>query len=210
MAVPPARAAVLDLLGLRSVRIERREPRAVAFGSGLALGDPVTLEQARRRFPVGVPRRSAAPDAVYLDEHPASGTRVDMVYRARPGLPRANSTGAGLLVTELRATVTPVIQKTIGSASKFERLTVGGDPAYFISGAEHGFAYVPTANAAAQSSRTSGWPGTRCSSSAATGCCCGSRAGSTATRRSGSPSRCASARRAAGGRRSRTRSRASA
>ncbi len=51
----------------------------------------------------------------------------------------------------------------------------------------------PTSRLAApsRSSRTSGWPGTRCSSSAATGCCCGSRASSTATRRSGSPSQSA-------------------
>ena len=58
-----------------------------------------------------------------------------MVYRGGP------------LVTELRATVTPVIQKTIGSASKFERFRVDGDPAYFISGGEHGFAYIPAGSA---------------------------------------------------------------
>ena len=54
MAVPPTRAAVLDLLGLRSVRIEHREPQPSRFGSALALGDPVSLETARRRtsFPL--------------------------------------------------------------------------------------------------------------------------------------------------------------
>ena len=51
MAVPPTRAAVLDLLGLRSVRIEHREPRVSHFGESLSLGDPVTLDQARRYFP---------------------------------------------------------------------------------------------------------------------------------------------------------------
>ena len=36
MAVPPARSAVLEFLGLRSVKIERREPRSPSrFGSGL-------------------------------------------------------------------------------------------------------------------------------------------------------------------------------
>ncbi len=144
MAVPPARSAVLEFLGLKSVKIERREPRPSRFGSGLALGEPVTLERARRSFPVVVPEAVGEPDAVYLAEHPAFGTRVDLLYRARPGLPRASSIGAGLLVTELRATAEPVIEKTIGSTSKLERLTVGGDPAYFISGAEHGFAYVPS------------------------------------------------------------------
>jgi hypothetical protein len=146
MAVPPTRAAVLDLLGLRSVRIEHREPQPSRFGSALALGDPVSLETARRRahFPLCVPAAVGRPDAVYLDDSPVTGTRVDMLYRARPGLPRASTVGAGLLVTEFRATASPVIEKTVGSATRFERLEVGGDPAYFFSGREHGFAYVPS------------------------------------------------------------------
>jgi hypothetical protein len=144
MAVPPARSAVLEFLGLKSVKIERREP-APPFASGLGLGDRVTLAQARRRagFPVLVPAEVGAPDAVYLYEHPATGTRVDLVYRPRPGLPRASTTGAGLLVTELRATLGPAIEKTVGASAHVERLTVGDDPALFISGADHGFAYVP-------------------------------------------------------------------
>jgi hypothetical protein len=145
MAVPSTRAAVLDFLGLSSVRIEHREPRVSRFGSNLALGDPVTLERAQRRagFPVLVPAAVGRPDAVYLYENPSFGKRVDLVYRARRGLPRASTTGAGLLVTEMQATVTPAIQKTIGSGTHFERLFVGGDRAYFFSGREHGFAYVP-------------------------------------------------------------------
>ena len=145
MAVPPARSAVLEFLGLKSVRIERREPTPSAFGSGLGLGDRVTLAQARRRagVPVLVPAEVGAPDAVYLHEDPATATRVDFVYRPRPGLPRASTTGAGLLVTELRATLGPAIEKTVGASAHVERLTVGGDPALFISGADHGFAYVP-------------------------------------------------------------------
>jgi len=148
MAVPPARSAVLDLLGFGSVRITREEPRPSSFASGLALGDPVTLEQARRRagFPVLVPEAVGEPDAVYFYEHPASGPRVDLVYRARPGLPRASTTGAGLLVTEFRAIAEPVIEKAVGTGAKVERLTVAGDPAFFISGAEHGFAYINTEN----------------------------------------------------------------
>jgi hypothetical protein len=69
---------------------------------------------------------------VYVSENP---TRVDLVYR--------RGKRVGVLVTELRATATPVIEKAIGAASKFERFRVDGDPAYFISGAQHGFAYVP-------------------------------------------------------------------
>lgn len=144
MAVPPARSAVLDLLGFGSVRIVREEPRPSRFGSGLALGEPVTLEQARRRagFPVLVPEAMGEPDAVYFVDHPMTGKRVDLVYRARPGLPSSSNTGAGLLVTEFPAIASPVIEKAIGMGTKVERLTVDGDPAFFLSGREHGFAYV--------------------------------------------------------------------
>lgn len=132
MAVPPTRAAVLDWLGLRSVKIEHREPRPSTFGSSLQLGTPVTLADAERRFPVRVPAALGRPDAVYLSENP---TRVDLVYR--------DGTRVGVLVTELRATATPVIEKAIGTASRFERFRLDGDPAYFISGGRHGFAYIP-------------------------------------------------------------------
>jgi len=145
MAIPPARAEVLDWLGFSSVRIERREPVVSKFGSGLGVGDPVTLERARRRagFPVLVPAALGRPDAVYLASDPTTGTRVDLVYRPRAGLPSASTTGVGLLITELRGAVGPAIQKTIGASSTLERLAVGGDPALFITGADHGFAYLP-------------------------------------------------------------------
>jgi hypothetical protein len=143
MAVPPARSAVLDLLGFGSVRIERAEPPPSDFASDLTLGEPVPLAAARRRagFPVLVPAAAGRPDAVYFDAYPP---RVDLVYRPRPGLPGSN--GVGLLVTEFRATVTPLIEKTIGSATSIERLTVNGDPAFFITGANHGFAYIAEDN----------------------------------------------------------------
>jgi hypothetical protein len=141
MAIPPARAAVLDLLGFSSVRITREEPRPSRFAQALALGDPVTLAQARRALPVVVPEEVGDPDSVYLYDHPMMGPRVDMLYRARPGLPSSSNTGAGLLITEFRAVAEPLIEKSAGTGAKVERLTVDGDPAFFISGAPHGFAY---------------------------------------------------------------------
>jgi hypothetical protein len=139
MAIPPARAAVLDLLGFSSVRIEHREPRVSRFGQAVAVGDPVTLEQAKRRagFPVGVPSSLGDPDAVYLYVDPVTGTRVDMVWRA-------GTTGrVGVLVTEFRARATPVIQKAVGAGARVEQFAIDGDPAIFISGRPHGFAYTP-------------------------------------------------------------------
>jgi hypothetical protein len=141
MAIPPARAAVLDLLGFSSVRITREEPQPSRFGQALALGDPVTLARAERALPVVVPEAVGRPDAVYLYDHPAMGPRVDMIYRARPGLPTSSNTGAGMLITQFRAVAGPLIEKSIGTGAEVERLTVDGDPAFFISGAPHGFAY---------------------------------------------------------------------
>jgi hypothetical protein len=143
MAIPPARAAVLDWLGFGSVRITREEPRPSRFGQALALGDPVTLAQARKEagYPVLVPAAIGDPDAVYVYNHAAMGPRVDFVYRARPGLPSSSNTGAGMLITQFRAVASPLIEKSVGTGAKVERLTVGGDPAFFISGAPHGFAY---------------------------------------------------------------------
>jgi hypothetical protein len=145
MAIPPARAAVLEFLGLRSVKIERREPQPSRFGQRVALGDPVSLATARRRagFPVGVPAELGPPDAVFFYDHPVTGPRIDMTYRPRPGLARTDTTGVGLLVTEMEAVATPVIQKAVGAGANVDQFTLDGDPAVFISGRPHGFAYTP-------------------------------------------------------------------
>jgi hypothetical protein len=145
MAVSPdARSAVLEFFGLKSVKIERREPRAPAprtgtLGSRLGLGRPATLAEARRRAPyLRLPSAEGLgrPDAVYVGR---SG--VALVYGERPGYARARTTGAALLVQEFPARIGEFIQKSLGSGARLERLNVDGDPAYFITGA-HGFAYL--------------------------------------------------------------------
>jgi hypothetical protein len=156
MAVPPARSAILEWLGFASVRIERAEPSRL--GSGLSLGEPVTLAQARDRagFDVVVPEALGDPDAVYISPAPAGRTRVDFLYRPRPGLPRSGTTGVGLLVTQFRGAAGVMVEKTAGAGTTIERLTVGGDPAFFLSGADHGFAYSGDGTAGFEPSRLAG------------------------------------------------------
>jgi hypothetical protein len=149
-ASPSARSAILDWLGLKSVKIERKaptatpQPRRGQLGQELALGDAVSLAEARGRseFPVRVPSALPPPDAVYFDAPPPPGGRVSFVYRPQPGLTRSAQTGTGLLVSEWRATVTPVVEKAAGGGAKLERFEVDGDRAYFISGKSHGVAWV--------------------------------------------------------------------
>src|SRR5687768_13587945 len=121
-ASPDARSAVLEFLGLKSVTIQREEPRPT--DSGLQLGTPVTLEEARRRAPfLSLPEALGEPDAVH-----AGPNSVSLVY------------DGPLLVQEFPARVEPFIEKTIGMGAQLERLRVDGAPAYWITGA-HGFAY---------------------------------------------------------------------
>jgi hypothetical protein len=144
-----ARSAILEWLGLKSVKIERKaptatpQPRRGQLGENLLLGIAVSLNEARRRaeFTVRVPGALPPPDAVYYDAPPPPGGRVSFVYRPQPGLTRSPHTGTGLLVSEWRATVTPVVEKAAGG-SKLERFEIDGDHAFFISGPSHGVAWV--------------------------------------------------------------------
>ena len=131
-ASPGARSAVLEWLGLKNVRIERREPTATPApsarpGASFQLGSPVSAEEARRR--------SAA-----LAEPPAALGEPDAVYAGRGGVAFVYEDGP-LLVQRFPARVGEFIMKSVGGGATLERLRVGGDPAYFIRGA-HGFAYM--------------------------------------------------------------------
>jgi len=143
MAVPQARTAVLEWLGLRGVAIERTEtaptapPTAPATPS-LMLGERVSLETARRRagFDVGVPGALGAPDEVYVSDR-ATGEVVTLVWTGAGG-------GVEALVTQLAARVDEqfVIHKAAGPGTTVETLTVAGGRAFWLEGAPHLVAYV--------------------------------------------------------------------
>jgi hypothetical protein len=147
LAASPARSALLDLLGLRGVRVERREPPAHPpekpgrLGSGLHLGYAVTLAAAKAKagFPLTRPPSLGTPDAVWLAAQP---TRVSFVYANRPGIPRSPHTNASLLLTQFRARATPVIEKALGYGAHTTRLQIPHARVYLITGKPHGFAWM--------------------------------------------------------------------
>jgi hypothetical protein len=149
VASPGARRAVAGWLGLRGERItvvpSLPGHLRSSLGAGLTLGQRVTLSQAQRQaaFRILVPRASelGQPDEVYVGPQ-IYGGQVTLLYRARPGLPKASTTGAGLLVTEFAATIaTPYIEKMVGPDATIEALVVGGRPAYWIAGRPHAIEY---------------------------------------------------------------------
>ena len=111
-ASPDARSAVLEWLGLKSVRIERREPRAPpprpARSAPARLGTPVTLAQARAARPF---RRCAGRAGWGARRRLRSASSVALVYGEREGYVARARTGAALLVQEFPARVGQFIEK---------------------------------------------------------------------------------------------------
>jgi hypothetical protein len=105
---PGVRSAVAGFLGLRGARIEVVPPSATpslvptSLGGPLLLGEKVTLAEAQQRVPFDIvlpsDPRLGPPDEVYLTTR-GSEPQVFLVWRARPGFPKASFTGAGLLLS---------------------------------------------------------------------------------------------------------------
>jgi hypothetical protein len=132
MAVPPARSAILDWLGLGSARIERVDelPALQLTAPVELLGQPTTLADARRRagFPVAPPPRGeAAPDEVRV----VDGRRVSYVW--------LDGDRIRLLVTQVPGLLQrgAILGKLIPPSATIERFEIDGDGAVFLSGGPH-------------------------------------------------------------------------
>jgi hypothetical protein len=144
-AVPSVRDAVLEFIGLQGATVAQREeelppPPPI---EALDLGTRTTLSAAGERlaFDPLVPSDPGEPDGVYVSER-APGGELSLAYRPRENLPRARTTGLGLLVTQIRGDLVPdFFGKLAGPDSSIEELTIGGEPAAWIEGAEHFFFY---------------------------------------------------------------------
>jgi hypothetical protein len=149
VATPSARQAVARRLGLPGVAIHLggQTPPVTSLppgvGANLNLGRRVTLADARAAvsFPLLVPTAAGLeqPDAVYVSNDPPGG-RVDFVYRPRPGLPAARTTGVGLLITQFSAD--PMVEKIAKGSDEVRFVDVGGVSGYWFGPGEHFFAYT--------------------------------------------------------------------
>jgi hypothetical protein len=123
LAVPSARTALLDWLGIKGARIVRVEklPPAPVIGN-LDLGRPLTLAEARRRFRgLVVPKEK--PDRVYLSKE-IPGGKITLIWGS-PIQPR-------LLLTEFRGEA--FIEKLVRPETKVERVEVNGAPGAWVEG----------------------------------------------------------------------------
>jgi len=145
-AVPSARTALLEWLGIRGVKVTRVDtvptPTATATeptDAGLALGERVSVAEAQERagFQVAAPPASAPgpPDEVYLAPLPDSA-QVAFVWRGPDG-------SVDLLLTQARASLErDFVHKLAGPDTRVDELSVGRGPALWLEGEPHAFAYV--------------------------------------------------------------------
>jgi hypothetical protein len=132
LAIPDARSALLDFLQIGADRIELVDelPEVSSTPSDLELmlGNRVSLDEARRSASFDLLELEEAADAVYLGER---GT-VWFLY-GRPD--------AGRLLVAQTPRVAPdetyFLKKLVPSGTNVERVSVRGEPAYFLSGEPH-------------------------------------------------------------------------
>jgi hypothetical protein len=155
---PEARATATDILRLRGVQIFRgpvpspsptRSPGSIQSPTPfpLGVGVQVTLDEAKARagFPVVVPTDPllGAPDEVYLRTTSSGSTAVSFVYIARPGIPTSTQAGVAAIVTEFAGANVDeqFFGKVLDQTTTLEKLTVNGQPAFWIQGTPHFFFY---------------------------------------------------------------------
>jgi hypothetical protein len=124
-AVPPARSTVLDWLGIGGETIERVPETPSPTATPLDLGTRIPLPRDAR-----VPAALGRPDAVY-----EAGDIVTLRYRPRPGLPEV------LLAQFPGRTRETYVRKQVGPHTRIDRVTVQGEPGFWLSGASHSLLY---------------------------------------------------------------------
>lgn len=135
---PDARSAVASWFHLHGVMITSGGSPPGPLGHNLSLGRRMSLEAAQKQAPFGILVPSLPnlrrPDEIYASTNPLRG-RVSLVYRARAGIPRASTTGAGLLITEV---VSPFfVGKTAPVGTTMTPEDINGDQGVWLAGQPH-------------------------------------------------------------------------
>ncbi len=137
LAVPPARTAILDWLGIGGAEIVRVDtlPALPPAQDLNVLGQRATFAEARARagFPFAdPPRDEPAPDEVRL----APGLRVSFVWR--------DGVDVRLIVTQFPGRVgdPALLKKLAGGATVVERFELDGDTAVWLEGGPHVVLFV--------------------------------------------------------------------
>jgi hypothetical protein len=113
-------------------------------GSGLGLGSTVDLDRLDEQagFTVKMPADPSIgpPDAAWVN--PALNDQVSLVWTSSARLPDTHEPGVGLILTAFRGTVSDGwFTKAIGPGTTFERVRVGGQIGYWVTGDPHQFFY---------------------------------------------------------------------
>jgi hypothetical protein len=137
LAVPPARTALLDWLGVGGARIVRVDALpALPLDQDLdVLGQRATFAEARDRAGfrfAGPPRGEPRPDEVRL----APGLRVSYVWR--------DGARVRLILTQFPGRVGDpgLLKKLAGGATLVERFALDGDTAVWLEGGPHAVLFV--------------------------------------------------------------------
>jgi hypothetical protein len=124
-AVPPARSTVLDWLGFGGETIERVPEAPSPAPTPRDLGTRISLPRDAL-----IPSALGRPDAVY-----EAGDRVTLLYKPRPGMPE-------VLIDQFPGrTRETYVRKQVGPHTRVDRVTVQGEPGFWLSGASHSLLY---------------------------------------------------------------------
>ncbi|HEV7615537.1 MAG TPA: hypothetical protein VGO36_04850 [Solirubrobacterales bacterium] len=143
-AIPSARNAVLDLLGLRAETIQRvpELPENVRARPQWRLGRPAPSLAAARAalaFRPLLPSGLTGPNGVFVGlekgEVEVPGSALTLTYPPQPGLPSSRLTGVGLLLLELHGRFWPgFVGKLTPRDARIEKFSIDGDYAIWIEG----------------------------------------------------------------------------
>jgi len=135
---PDARSAVASWFHFAGIAIKSGSSPPGPLGHNLNLGRRVSPGEAQKRVPFHILTPTlpglGTPDEIYVGPPPFRG-RVSLIYRARRGLPRASTTGAGLLITEMQSRF--FVGKTVPPGTTVVPVEINGDQGVWLAGRPH-------------------------------------------------------------------------